>query len=73
MNKYERFKRPYSKDWCQGFCRACGTACADQCEDIHEWQQKLTDALKENFALKGAVRDLQDRLAAQSPTDSQDD
>lgn len=23
------------KDWCQGFCRLCGTACADYCEEIH--------------------------------------
>lgn len=65
-NKYERFKRPYSKDWCQGFCRGCGIACADHSEDSYEWQQKLTDALKENFALKGAIRDLQDAVYSEA-------
>jgi hypothetical protein len=24
-----------SKDWCQGFCRSCGTGCGQYCEEIH--------------------------------------
>jgi hypothetical protein len=29
-------KREYSKMWCEGFCRTCGTSCADHSEDLFE-------------------------------------
>jgi hypothetical protein len=44
-------KRKYSKDWCQGFCRTCGHACCDYCEDINELQLKIKE-LEEQLFLK---------------------
>lgn len=26
--------KSYSKDWCKGFCRSCGTGCAEYSEEI---------------------------------------
>ncbi len=26
----------YSKDWCPGFCRTCGTGCAEHSEDLYQ-------------------------------------
>lgn len=42
-------KRTYSKDWCQGFCKLCGTSCSDHCEDALELRKenaRLREALK---------------------------
>lgn len=36
MNPYDSMKRSYSKMWCNGFCRTCGTSCADHSEDAFE-------------------------------------
>lgn len=36
-------KRHYTKDWCQGFCRTCGTGCAEYCEDLEEKCTEIAD------------------------------
>lgn len=32
-------------DWCKGFCRSCGTACAEYCEDIAALKKDLCDTV----------------------------
>lgn len=34
---------PYSKDWCNGFCRTCGTECGQYCEEIRRYQLKVAE------------------------------
>ncbi len=29
-----------TKNWCQGFCRTCGTGCGQYCEQIHRLMQE---------------------------------
>lgn len=39
----------FSKDWCTGFCRTCGTGCAQYCEEVFKLKAenaRLREALE---------------------------
>ncbi len=65
LNKYRRkavfvndsVNGKYSKDWCKGFCRTCGTGCGQYCEEIHRYQEQAKELERQIEGLFEARRD----------------